>query len=60
MEEYISWYDAKSVPSNCDNDYISCSGEVRYVTDPFNYEMNGNVVNKNLCEECYKNSIADI
>ena len=60
MEEYISWREASPTNQPCDKDYGYCSSDIRYVSDPFQKEMNDETVNMNICEECYKSLLGDI
>lgn len=35
-------------------------GDVEYVTDPFEEELNDRVVKRNLCTRCYNDLVLDI
>jgi len=59
MEKYIAWYEGRPT-YGCDNKYGHCSSDVRYVSNPFQYEMNNVVVNENICEICYQSLLGDI
>ncbi len=58
MDTIISWYEVEDMKGQCE----SCKqyGTVRYVTEPFQLEINGINMIIPMCENCYMISIADI
>ena len=59
MDEYISWSAGQSTNKPCVKEY-GCYGEVRYVSDPFQAEINDRIENIPICESCYKSLLGDI
>ena len=60
MEEYILWYEASPSSHACDKNYGYCSGDVRYVSNPFHAEMSDTTINEYICENCYQSLLGDI